>query len=341
LPAPRLPLTQTVPLTVPPSHPTPSVVNPTSGGTTNTGPGFTSGGAGGGGADAGDMPATSNTQTEETPTITIIDECYSSPAGFLNCLVVAFFGNLVALAGSAFDTVINMFITGFGKYYIEYGIGYTVENIWGTIRDIFNLTFIFGLVYIGFQIILGVNESTAKRTIPLLIIAALLVNFSLFAVKFVVDFSNLAAVQVYNLFEVGDQDTPSEITPGIATLTPDAGEPPSIALAFLNQMGVTGLLNSDAPMTEPGAGVTYMFTMVIIFLVLAYVFLAGAILITIRFAVLIFYMIFSPVMFLGWVFPGMSSYSKKFWQGLLGQAFFAPATAFFALYILSGGSRIQ
>jgi hypothetical protein len=271
------------------------------------------------------------TVTEETPTVQVVGDCWVSPAGFLNCLVVSFFGTLTAFAGSAFDTAIVMFVTGFGQYYNDYGIGYTVENIWGTIRDIFNLTFIFGLVYIGFQIILGVNESGAKRTIPLLILAALLVNFSLFAVKFVVDFSNIAAVQIYSLYQVGDQETPSEVTPAIDVLRPESGEV-SIALAFTNQMGVTGLLNSNAPMDENGSGITYMFTMVIIFLVLTYVFFAGAILITIRFAVLVFYMIFSPVMFLGWVFPGMASYSKKFWHGLLGQAFFAPALLFM-LYI--------
>jgi hypothetical protein len=39
-------------------------------------------------------------------------------------------------------------------------------------------------------------------------------------------------------------------------------------------------------------------------------------------------MIFSPMMFLGWVFPSFQSYSSKYWHGFLGQAFFAPAFLF-------------
>ncbi len=271
-------------------------------------------------------------QNNGIPPVIISDtDCWNSVGSFLNCVVVSFFGSLVAIAGYAFDASISLFIINFGKLYTEAGIGNTVENVWTTVRDVFNLTFIFGLVYIGFQIILGTNESGAKRTIPLLILAALLVNFSLFVVKLIIDFANLAGVQIYNLFgtsEVGDQVANTTI---LSILTAGDVQGPSIALAFLNTIGVAGLLNHNVTGSE-GAPILYLFVMIIIFLVLTYVFFAGAILVTIRFAVLIFYMIFSPIMFLGWVFPGLKSYSDKFWTGLFGQAFFAPAFLFM-LYI--------
>ncbi len=288
------------------------------------------------------------TQTVETPPVLVQDgaSCWSSPQGFFHCIATAFFGTFVAIAGYAFDWSIQLFITHFGQMYITYGVGAVVEGTWGTVRDIFNLTFIFGLVYIGFQIILGVNESGAKRTIPLLIVAALLVNFSLFVVKFIVDFANLAALQIYNLFSVADtlnagggQQSPGSIVDLLGQPV-NGVETPSIALAFINTIGVTSLLNHN-----PSAGVAdgvplfYTFGMIVVFLVLIYVFFAAAILITIRFAALTFYMIFSPIMFLGWVFPGMKSYSDKFWQGLFGQAFFAPALLFmlYVTYQLSAG----
>ncbi|MFN3693250.1 MAG: hypothetical protein ACK4SL_04130 [Candidatus Paceibacteria bacterium] len=303
------------------------------------------GASGGGGNDAGGFnnPGQQTTQTVETPPIIVQDgaSCWSSPQGFFHCIATAFFGTFVAIAGYAFDWSIQLFITQFGQMYLTYGVGAVVEGTWGTVRDIFNLTFIFGLVYIGFQIILGVNESSAKRTIPLLIVAALLVNFSLFIVKFVVDFANLAALQIYNLFSAantlnagGGQASPGTIVDILG------GDTPSIALAFINTIGVTSLLSHN-----PSAGVAdgvplfYTFGMIVVFLVLIYVFFAAAILITIRFAALTFYMIFSPIMFLGWVFPGMKSYSDKFWSGLFGQAFFAPALLFmlYITYQLSAG----
>jgi len=45
----------------------------------------------------------------------------------------------------------------------------------------------------------------------------------------------------------------------------------------------------------------------------------------IRFAALCILMVFSPLMFLGWVFPGLSSISRSYMSQFLGRAFFAPA----------------
>lgn len=282
-------------------------------------------------------------QAEQVVTVTDSDSCWGSPPGFFHCIMVSFFGSFVAIAGYALDWSIHLFITQFGQMYIEYGIGAVVEGTWGTVRDIFNLTFIFGLVYIGFQIILGINESSAKRTIPLLIVAALLVNFSLFVVKFIVDFANLTALQIYNLFGVAKalgegKEVVGEAAGGAIDVLGTFG--PSISLAFINTIGVTSLL-SHGPGADTAEGVPmfYTFGMIVVFLVLIYVFFAAAILITIRFAALTFYMIFSPIMFLGWVFPGMKKYSDQFWHGLFGQAFFAPALLFmlYITYQLSAG----
>ncbi len=254
--------------------------------------------------------ATETTQTVETPAVTVDHgSCqWDSVQGGLYCLVLSGFGSLASLAGWLFDFAVREFIIGFGTLYLNTGVGVILENLWGTVRDIFNLTFIFGLVYIGFQIILGVNEAGAKRTIPYLILAALLVNFSLFIVKFIIDFTNYAAAQVYGLFR-----TENVNTDGI-----------DISRAFLNSMEFSNILGAsgqDAPFL-------LIIGTLILFLVLFYVFLSGAIMIMIRFIALCFYMIFSPIMFLGWVFPGMGSYTKEFWRGLLGQAFFAPVLLF-------------
>lgn len=329
----------------PPSNPGPLPNNPTPDTEPPIYPGTGNGngnGNGGGptnpyeGLGPGQYP--DNGLSASTPAVTVTDapSCWSSPQGFFHCIMVSFFGSFVAIAGYALDWSIQLFITGFGQMYILYGVGAVVEGTWGTVRDIFNLTFIFGLVYIGFQIILGVNESSAKRTIPLLIVAALLVNFSLFIVKFVVDFANLAALQIYNLFSVASS---SQQSPGTVVDILTGGQP-SISLAFINAVGVTSLLSHNPSAgSADGVPLFYTFGMIVVFLVLIYVFFAAAILITIRFAALTFYMIFSPIMFLGWVFPGMKSYSDKFWQGLFGQAFFAPALLFmlYITYQLSSG----
>ncbi len=273
------------------------------------------GGAVGGGQDTNPAPAAQNA---EIPPPQIETDCSSGFFASLNCFVINFFGSFVAIAGLTFDTAVGLFIIQFGDQYLNTNLGWTIERLWTTVRDIFNLLFIFGLVYIGFQIILGTNESQAKRTIPLLIIAGLLVNFSLFIVKFIVDFANLAAYQIYTLFSaIGANQAP-------ATAVSNLGGLPSISTAFLNSLGVGQILSVVAVNQE----FLYLIGLLVIFAVLIYVFFMGAILITIRFAVLLMYIVFSPAMFLGWVFPGMQGITDKYWRGLLGQAFFAPALLF-------------
>lgn len=229
--------------------------------------------------------------------------------------VVSVFGTLAGWAGILLDWAINELVIGFGNLYVTSGLGFTVDAMWVIVRDIFNLTFIFGLVFIGLKMIFGTDNSGQKMLVSL-IMAALLVNFSLFITKFVVDFSNIAAVQLVNTFPKKD---------GV----------PSISGSFVNAIGLTSLYKvetngSVAPHANffsngsTGGGFIYIFSTMIILLVAAFVFAAGAFLLFIRFALLIFYLILSPLMFLGWVFPGGGSITAQFWSGFLGRAFFAP-----------------
>ena len=217
--------------------------------------------------------------------------------------VVTAVGGIMGLFGSFFDYAVDNFIIGFGDKFKNSGIGFQINKSWGLVRDIFNLTFIFGLVYIGFQMILGSGNS-AKSALAHLISAALLVNFSLYITKFVIDFSNLAAAEIFKAFSGR----------GIGT-------------SFINMLGFSQVLNFN---NEAGGSIAWMYIigLLVMFVVMIYVFAAAAIMITIRFAVLNIYMVASPIMFLGWVFPSMADYSQKYWKGFLGQAFFAPALIF-------------
>jgi hypothetical protein len=262
-----------------------------------------------GGNGTGDLGQTGGDyQTQEVPTV-VIGEIDDPILKVLHAIVITGLGWLVGMFGSLFDFSVNYFIIGFGDQFINYNIGTTVNDLWATVRDIFNLTFIFGLVYIGFKMILDSSDSSARKMLVSLVGAALLVNFSLFIIKFIVDFSNIAAFQVYKAFS-GSADGTYSITEG-----------------FMNLMGIRSLIGVSY--VESGAGgYQYIIGLLIVFLVLAYVFLAGAIMIIIRFALLTIYMIFSPIMFLGWVFPSLQNHSSKYWSGFLGQAFFAPAFIF-------------
>ena len=253
-------------------------------------------------------PANAPTAPRPDPVVNTVGDEANPILRILHWFVVNTFGWLVAVAGITFDYSITAFTIGFGALYESSNLGFTINAIWGTVRDIFNLTFIFGLVYIGFKMILDSSDSNARKMLISLLGAALLVNFSLFITKFVIDFSNIAAFKVYQAF---------------ATVSGDGVS--SIANSFMVLLGVSGTLSVDYNVT---GGFAYIFGLLIVLMVLTYVFFAGAILLLVRFVVLNIYMVFSPVMFLGWVFPSMAGESKKYWNGFLSQAFFAPAFLF-------------
>jgi hypothetical protein len=221
----------------------------------------------------------------------------------------ATFGNLMGLGGYFLDYTITHFVVGFGFYYKNQGIGFAVDLLWTTVRDIFNLTFIFGLVYIGFKTILDSSDNSAKKALGMLIMAALLVNFSLFFTKSVIDFSNIAAKQFVEEFKSKDPNKPNEY---------------DVSTTLSDHLGVQSIFSSkDSAVNE--LSWSYVFGAMYLYLIAAFIFLAGAVLLAIRFIVLNIYMLLSPVMFIGWVFPSFSGVTKKYWEGFLNQAFFAPA----------------
>ncbi|MBP6881074.1 MAG: hypothetical protein KBC35_00395 [Candidatus Pacebacteria bacterium] len=233
-------------------------------------------------------------------------------------VVVAFFGFFVGLAGSLLDVAINYAVIGFGNNFKTGGVGIAVDALWVAIRDIFNLTFIFGLVFIGFKMILNSDDSGTRRWLIHLILAALLINFSLYITKFIVDFTNILATEIAQAFPL------------------DNNKNMSISFGFMNSLGITSLLSFQAP--EGDSPWAHVFGSAILFLVMIFSFGAGAILLLIRYAVLCLYMVFSPLMFLGWVFPQLQSVTSKYWSGFLGRAFFAPIyllLLYFSYYVIA------
>lgn len=232
--------------------------------------------------------------------------------------VTTTFGNLALFSGYILDYTITNFVVGFGYYFTNNGIGFAVEETWKQVRDIFNLTFIFGLVYIGFKMILDSSDNGAKKGLGLLIMAALLVNFSLFFTKSVIDFSHITAkVFVEHAKQPGENGTVTY----------------NIAEKLMSKLNAQNINKIGEPEDMSKVSLAYIFGAMYLYIITAFVFAAGAILLFIRFVALVIYMILSPVMFIGWVLPNFSSLSKKYMDGFLKQALFAPA--YFAMVYFS------
>lgn len=76
-----------------------------------------------------------------------------------------------------------------------------VSAAWAVVRDLSNIFFILILLYIAIQTILGLGHET-KKMIVKVVIMALLINFSMFFTKVVIDTSNILALIFYNKITV-------------------------------------------------------------------------------------------------------------------------------------------
>jgi len=82
----------------------------------------------------------------------------------------------------------------------------TVNVAWNLLRDIINMSFIFILLYVAIGTVLSIQNINWKKQVSQIIIAAILVNFSLFLTRVVIDAGNIVANGFYQELTVCDQD---------------------------------------------------------------------------------------------------------------------------------------
>lgn len=218
-----------------------------------------------------------------------------------------------------------------------------VDIGWKIFRDLANIMFIFILLWTAISTILGLSSGKTKEIIEHLIIVALLMNFSLFMTKVVIDGSNIIALHFYNLIVTTEQSANGNATQSlVSTLTPTS----SFSGAFMeglkiqtvydpqtsqgkklaNESGFLGNLGGQVFgefLNMPKIILIGIFAIVLM-MTAAYVFLVAAILFMIRLVVLMMVMILSPLAFLGFVLPSTEHYAEEWLEKLLSQSFFAP-----------------
>jgi hypothetical protein len=271
-----------------------------------------------------------NTPPEQTETVKKMDVIeYFTSGAFLISLT----GVLLAFSGWILNSSIQYFVVDMGKYLgdTDSGMGAAVVQSWTIIRDLINLTFVFGLIYLAFLTIAKADTSKLKHGIANLLIGALLINFSLFFGKAIVDIANVTAIEIYDQMIT----IPGVQSSGSGQDLVEVG----ISGFFAQKLGIPAtinpinLLNSEQGTAPPidtktgKFGFGFSIFISLIFLVTSFVFIAGGILIAIRFIVLALLLILSPVAFAFAFLPKIHTeeWSRMWWDKLIAQALFAPA----------------
>lgn len=250
--------------------------------------------------------------------------------GILSYIAFSFAKFLLWLAATTFNWSIETMVFGFSNIF---GTSDGMLLAWSTLRDLGNILLLFGFLYIGLQMILNIGHHSASKALPRLLIAAVLINFSLFASGAIVDTANGLSSALYA------QSTEDDVCQGAGTSSEECRLNNGIAGQILGQMNIisvvsgvsgvgaenTNVIDDAATYFSNPVSATITFVMLAILVTLASVVLfAGTLLIISRGITLAFLLVVSPIGFVGMAIEGLHGISERWWKSLIDNALFAP-----------------
>ena len=132
-----------------------------------------------------------------------------------------------------------------------------VTSGWEMVRDLANMAFIFILIYIAINIMLSAETSDTMKTLVRVIAIALVINFSFFFVRVVIDGGNILATQFYN--GIGGPHAPllKDSLSKQGVILNNAGSAPALltgasynakdlTISIMGAVGVTDILNTES-----------------------------------------------------------------------------------------------
>jgi hypothetical protein len=258
------------------------------------------------------------------------------------------FGCKFIVAVSQTITSVPFFLATLGGLVADYSIWYSLQSStytaydgkvgeegivvtgWKLVRDFSNLLFIFALFVIAFTLILNLDERAdgaplgldPKRTIARVIIMALLVNFSFFMGRAVIDLTNIVGLTFYNKITVAPKVIESGDDPYAVTVQQDVtsfytnsagGSIRSISSGILAQINPQRFIlqNADIKYSDGAYGALFFIAIMsaVFGLFLVYLFLSIAILFISRTIGLFLAVIISPIAFVSYTIPALQKQS--------------------------------
>jgi uncharacterized membrane protein YgcG len=226
-----------------------------------------------------------------------------------------------------------------------------ITDGWTIVRDLANMLFVLILVYLALTIMFRADTHDTAKKLAWVIAIALVINFSFFFTRVVIDAGNLLAVQFYNSIEapgIGQSMKDAEL-PGseITTITGEGGATKDLTFSVMQGIGIQKIMSNDAfnafqdRNSGIGGFVAELLLLIFIyiavgamFFMLAAAFFTVAIKFIIRIAVLWLLIIASPLAFVANTLQEGKHWYKQWQSALISHAFY-PAFFLFVFYILT------
>ncbi len=242
--------------------------------------------------------------------------------------LMTFSSFLLTISGWVFDGVVDLTVVKMSETIgTTNGIGLSITEAWATIRDIANIAFIFILLYTAFRTMFMSEYGNIGKSILNIVIIAILINFSLFFTKVVIDASNIVSDGFYRAIS---QTNEISLTSSLKD-TPFTGSTHNykgISGGYMRLLGLQTWYSADILTNVNVQGpssilIIGMLSSIFLF-VATIILMMAAIMLAARFVILILLMILSPLAFVAYIIPGLSGKFKEWWTSLINQAFFAP-----------------
>jgi hypothetical protein len=210
-----------------------------------------------------------------------------------------------------------------------------VHTGWQIVLNFANLGFVLAIIIIAFATIFRLQGYQMKQILWKLIVAALLVNFSLVIAGTFINVSDIFSRWL------------------LAKATLEG--PGTFSIALANALGVQSFLNTSKPADEIDAiikglnnfgahlltFIASVFFVALFTLLGAITLLAIAVMLIIRYVALGILLILSPIVWLFWIFPGTAKYWQQWWEKFFRWTFFSPIVLFFLYLVVQTSVQIE
>lgn len=221
----------------------------------------------------------------------------------------------------------------YAVYYTVFKMGDYVHNLtaigvaWSILRDVGNIMLIFGFLAIGISVILNTERlGYGTKMLPMLLVAAVFLNFSLFFSQAIIDVGNLFASQFYTQINGGTPPTAASLSGSSIANAGNTG----ISAKIMSQLGLQAIYGNAINPVEgqkllrPGAPWYIGFLGILLFIITAFVLFSLAFILIARFVALIYLIILSPIGFAGLAIPQLAGKAQQWWSTLFQQTITAP-----------------
>jgi hypothetical protein len=288
------------------------------------------------------------------------DALSCSPSNVSVCLAnvvyaftVGLGSGLAYVGGFMLDTTVSLSLNS-----AAYALSF-LSSGWTAARDLANMAFILILVYIAFMIMFQAETAGTIRMLAWVIFIALIINFSFFFTRVVIDVSNILAVQFYNSIQAPNLQQTMNATSaqtgiiantaaGIANAASPQGSlanTKDLTYSIMQALNLQQLFSNESFKSfanQSGFGakfivLTFLYLMVgACYFLLAAMFLAVSIKFIVRVVVLWFLIIASPLAFICKAVPRpeVSAWYDKWQHELVNHAFY-PAFFLFIFFFIS------